>query len=169
MKGISIWIWLIASIVIGMLMFAIALQFIKFITEAQERELGKQSLDDLSSNVNGLCGSRTGSSISKTLTLPDKLGVIYATNDVKNQSNATRTYGIDLCMFFSNEVVCNNLNCNVEVETIINHETLQSLLNQFLGKFGTNLYSVKILKTDCGVSILRPESQSTCTLNNTLT
>lgn len=169
MKGVTIWIWLIAGIVIGMLMFVLALQFIKFITEAQERELGKQNLDDLSSNINGLCGSRAGTSLTKTVSLPDKLNVIYATNDVKLQSNATRTYGINLCMVFANEVVCDNLNCILEMETITNQESLQTLLNQFLGKFGTNSYTVKVLKTDCGVAVLSQDSKTTCALNNTLT
>ena len=169
MKGISIWIWVIGGIIIGFLMFMVSLQFINYITLAKEKEVGRESLDELASNVNGLCSSRAGDSISKTFLLPDKVSVVYAAKDTKFSSNASRTYGSALCIIFSNEIICNNLNCNLEMETINNHESLQTLLNQFLGSYGTNSYSVKILKTDCGVAVLSPSSQTTCTVNNTLT
>jgi len=167
MKGVSVWLWLIASIVIGLLMLTLALQFIKFITEAKEKDLGKENLDELASHINGLCSSRTGDSVQKNVILPDKVSIVYATNDVKFPSNESKTYGINLCMMFSNEIICNYLNCNLEIDTIKNHETIQTILNQFLGNFGTNSFAVKILRTDCGVAVLTEGSASTCTINNT--
>lgn len=162
MKGISVWIWVIAGFIVGILMFAISLQFIGFVTTAREKELAKTDLDDLASNVNGLCTNSAGNALTKTLEFPEKVTSVYATNDARILINISRNSGNNLCMDFSNEIVCDDLNCNLEMETITSGVTLQTLLNQFLGRFGTNTFVVKILKTDCGVAVLSQNSQTTC-------
>lgn len=169
MKGISVWIWLIASFIIAILMFTISFQFITYITASNEREISKENLDNLASNINGLCGNFVGDSVTKTVAFPEKVNLIYATNDVKIISNSARTYGTNLCMNFTGEIVCDNLNCNLEIETINNNLALQSLLNQFLGRYGTNSYTLTILKTDCGIAVLSQGSQSTCNQTNQTT
>lgn len=162
MKGISVWIWVIAGFIVGLLMFAISLQFIGFVTMAREKELAKGSLDDLASNVNGLCTNSVGNAFTKTIDFPEKVSLVYAASDIRNVANASRANGNNLCMNFSNEIVCDDLNCNLEMQTISSGVTLQNLLNQFLGRFGTNSYVVQIMRTDCGVAILPQNSQSSC-------
>lgn len=169
MKGISVWIWLIASFIIGILMFTISLQFINYITTTQQRELATQNLDDFAADVNGLCTNRAGNSVSKTIVLPEKITSVYSTNDIKIVPNTSRTNGNKLCMNFSSEFICDNLNCVLEMDSIRTTENLQSLLNQFLGKYGVNTFTLTIAKTDCGVAALNQGSQSNCKLNNTLT
>jgi len=168
MKGINVWIWLIAAFIIGILMFTISLQFITYITTSQQKELARESLDELSTNINGLCSNRAGDEFLKTITFPEKVTAIYATKDVRLSPVDQRTYGNSLCMIFSNELICNDISCNLEMEKISSGENLQSLLNQFSGKFGTNSYILRILKTDCGVAVLPESSKTTCLLNNTL-
>jgi len=162
MKGISVWIWVIAGFIVGLIMFTVSLQFIGFVTTAREKELARSSLDDLATSVNGICTNSVGSALTKTIDFPEKVSSIYATNDTRTFANTSRAYGNNLCMNFSSEIICDNLNCNLEMETITSGVTLQSLLNQFLGRFGTNSYVLRITKTECGVSVLFPNSQSTC-------
>jgi hypothetical protein len=166
MKGISVWIWVIASFIMAILMFTISFQFITYITVASEREVSKENLDNLASNINGICGNFVGDSIVENVMLPEKVSLVYATKDIKIVSNNSRTYGMNLCMNFTNEIVCDNLNCNLEMETINNNLSLQSLLNQLLGRYGTNSYTLEILKTNCGVAVLYQGSQSTCSQNS---
>lgn len=162
MKGISVWIWVVASFIIGLLMFAISLQFIGFVTTSREKELARGSLDYLTSNVNGLCTNRVGTSLTKTAEFPETVTKVFVTNDIRNIPRTERSYGNNLCMNISSEIICNNLNCKTEMENIVSGETLQSLLNQFLGRFGTNSYVLQIQKTDCGVAVLPQSLQSTC-------
>lgn len=169
MKGITVWIWVIASFIVGLMMFAVSLQFIGFVTMARQKELARGSLDDLAGNVNGLCANFVGNNIMKTVQFPEKVSSVYATNDTRIFANAPRTFGSNLCMNFSNEIICDSLNCNLEMQTIVSGTTLQNLLNQFLGRFGTNSYLVQISKTDCGVAVLSQNSQTTCEQTETIT
>jgi hypothetical protein len=169
MKGITVWIWVIAGIIVGLIMFAVSLQFIGFVTMAREKELARGSLDDLASNVNGLCTNFVGSAFTNTVEFPEKVTAVYATSDTRSFVNNARTYGRNLCMNFSSEIICDDVNCNLEMETINSGVTLQNLLNQFLGRFGTNSYLVRISKTDCGVAILLPNSQTMCTQSTSTT
>jgi len=169
MKGISVWIWVVAGFIMGIILFATSLQFITFITTAKQKELAKESLDTLASNVNGICNNRAGDSFMKSVDFPEKVTKVYATKDTSLVPNQQRTYGNNLCMNFSNELICDNVECNLEMDAITSGENLQSLLNRFLGRYGTNSYDLEILKTDCGVALLSQNSQSTCALNNTLT
>lgn len=162
MKGITVWLWVIASFIVGLMMFVVSLQFIGFVTVAREKELARGSLDDLASNANGLCANFVGSNIMKAVQLPEKVSSVYATSDIRVFPNDSRTFGNNLCMNFSNEIICDDLSCNVGMQTIVSGTTLQNLLNQFLGRFGTNSYNLQILKTDCGVSILQLGQTAFC-------
>jgi hypothetical protein len=169
MKGISVWIWVIAGIIVGFIMFAVSLQFISFVTMAREKELARGNLDDLASNINGLCTNSAGSAFTNTVEFPEKVTAVYATSDTRSFVNNVRTYGRNLCMNFSSEIICDDVNCDLEMETINSGVTLQNLLNQFLGRFGTNSYFVQISKTDCGVAVLLQNSQTTCGQSTTTT
>jgi hypothetical protein len=168
MKGISVWIWVMAGFIIGLLMFMISIQFLGYITAAQQKELARSNLDGLAVYINGLCNNRVGDSFSEIFSFPEKVTSVYATTDIKVSPETKRTYGNNLCMNFSNEVICDDVKCNLEMEKITIKETLQSLIS-LPGKFGTNSYNLNLVKTDCGIAVLPQNSTSTCTLSNTLT
>jgi hypothetical protein len=161
MKGISVWIWVIAGFLIGIMMFAVSFQLISFIATAQQKELARENLDKIASNVNGLCTHRAGDKFSGTFAFPEKVRSVYVTKDVRFQPQSQRSSGNNLCMNFSKELICDDLDCNLEMQTIVGSENLQSLLNQYLGRYGTNSYDLQILKTECGVAILQSDETRT--------
>jgi hypothetical protein len=161
MKGISVWIWVIASFLIGIMMLAVSFQLMGFISAAQQKELARENLDRLASNVNGLCTHHAGNKFSATVAFPQKVRSIYATKDKRIVPTAERSSGNNLCMNFSKELICDDLDCDLDMKQITSGENLQSLLNQFLGRYGTNSYDLQILRTECGVAILQSDETRT--------
>jgi hypothetical protein len=155
MKGITVWMWLIAGVVVGMIMFVLFFQLMSYLTLSKYREDAKQSFDDLTSTINAMCESKSGIQSSKKIVFPDSVSMVYSTTDPKvffEKNN--RTYGKYACLKFQNEQFCEGLRCDLELSTIKNKPNVLGVVDTLLGRSSYHEYFVKLTKTECGISAL---------------
>jgi len=163
-KGISVWIWVIAGIIVGIILFTVFIQLLVYTTNAKEVQIAKMTFDELVYDVNSFCGTFGIAKTTKTFTFPDIVSRVYATNESKIQSFINgRSYGKILCMNATTEFLCQNVRCDVELSDIGVKNTLTTLVNKILGGFQSIDYQLNIQKTDCRVSIVNSgETPSSC-------
>lgn len=155
MKGIAVWIWLVAGVIIGIIMFMLFFQLMSFLTLSRAREDAKQSFDDMTSSANALCQSKPGTQETKNFVFPSTVSIVYSTSDPKvYQEKNNRTYGSYACLKFQNEQYCEGLPCNLEFEPIRSTQTVLGLVDTLMGKSNYQQHLVTLSKNECGVSIL---------------
>jgi len=167
MKGISVWIWVIGGIIVGFILLTVFLQLVSYITRTREVEIAKGSFGELATNARTICQTIAGSGASRLdrkFTFPQSVSDIFSVNTTATTEIPTgeKSYGRMICMKVYEEFVCEDVACNVELNNIKNRETLTTTINRILGRIGTNEYELKIIKTPCGVAILKPEMGSSC-------
>jgi len=161
LKGISVWIWVVGSLVIGLILLTVFVQFLSYITKSREIEIAKSSFQTLSGDARSLCQTIAGaapSKIEKPYTFPDAVSDIYSVSSTSNSfdiPSGVRSYGRYLCMKVYDEISCENIQCDVEMSSIKNTPSLITTINNILGRVGSKEYTLDIIKSDCGVSILK--------------
>ena len=156
MKGITVWIWIIAGIIIAFLLFTVFIQLMGFITMSREKENALQSFQDLTGVVDSFCDTRSEAKVNKHYPFPESVSNVYSTSDPKKYfENNSRTYGNNVCMILMNETNCQQVRCSVEFHPIKNNQNVLSLVDQILGQSHYQDYFLTVVKTDCGVSVLR--------------
>lgn len=155
MKGISVWIWMIAGVLIGLLLFTVFVQILGITTTTREIQIANTNFGELAADANGLCGTFGTAKISKTYTFPDIVTRIYATDASKLPSFVSgRTYGSIICMNTTKEMDCQNMDCRIEMSDINSTNQLSGTLSRILGGFQNLNFQLDVEKTDCGVSII---------------
>jgi len=161
MKGISVWIWIIGGLIIGLVMFTIFIQFLSYITRAREVESAKATFQELAGNARSICQTIAGagsSKLEKTYVFPDAVSDLYSVNSTSKSTavpSEPRSYGRYICMKIYEESICENIKCNVEMSNIKNVPSLTTTINKIMGRIGTKEYQLGITKVSCGVSVLK--------------
>ena len=167
LKGITVWIWIIGGLIVGLILFTIFVQFISYIMRAREVESAKSTFQELANNARNICQTIAGaasSKLEKTFVFPDAVSDVYSVTSVSKSAeiqSEVRSYGRYLCMKIYEENVCENIQCDVEMSNIKNIPSLTTTINKILGKIGTKEYKLDIAKAFCGVSILKYGQVST--------
>jgi len=161
MKGISVWIWVIGGIIVGLVLFTIFIQFLSYITRVKEIELAKSTFQELVGNARNICktiGGAAPTRLEKTYVFPDAVSNIYSATSASTSATIPlkeRSYGRYLCMKIYEETFCEDVQCEVEMSNIKNVPSLTTAISKILGRMGINEYRMSITKVSCGVSILK--------------
>jgi len=156
MKGIEVWIWIIAGIVVAFIMFSVFVQLMGFVTKSRETEDAKRTFGTLSTEVDSLCDSPIGQSTKSTFTFPESVSVVYSAPDpAKYYEIGNRTYGNFVCINIANDTTCQQVRCKVEFDPVKNSENILSLVDTILGQPHYQDYQLSLTKSLCGVSVLR--------------
>jgi hypothetical protein len=161
LKGITVWIWIIAGLIVGLILFTIFVQFISYIMRAREVESAKSTFQELANDARNICQTIAGagsSKLEKTYVFPDAVSDVYSVTSVSKSAeiqSEARSYGRYLCMKIYEESVCENIQCDVEMSNIKNIPSLTTTINKILGTIGTKEYKLDITKAFCGVSVLK--------------
>ncbi|MFH0711012.1 MAG: hypothetical protein V1944_00370 [Candidatus Aenigmatarchaeota archaeon] len=156
MKGLEVWMWLIAGVIVGMIMFALFFQLMSYLTLSKERENARESFGGLVNEINAMCESRPGAQATEKFVFPGSVSIVYSTSDLKAYSEIkNRTYGNYACMKFRTEQICEKLRCDLEFAPVKNKETVIGIVDILLSKSTYQEHTVQLTKTECGMSALK--------------
>lgn len=162
MKGISVWIWVMGGIIVGMILFVLFVQIMSYVSMSRDKENAKAILGELAASVNSFCDAHLGEKSLKTIAFPDFVNVVFTSKDGREyEVKNNRTFGKWTCIKMGKEISCEKLNCELEMILI---EQKPSFISWTGGIFGSAYqeYQLEIAKTECGVSALKPEMNSDC-------
>ena len=155
MKGITVWIWMVAGVIVGLLLFTVFVQLLGITTTTRQIQMAKTTFDELATNANSFCGTFGVAKISRTYKFPEIVTGIYATDSGKSLHVMNgRTYGNVVCMNATRELDCQNIECQVEMSSLTSTNKLSTILDRLSGGFQTTDFQLDVEKTECGVSIL---------------
>lgn len=175
MKGIAVWVWVIGGIIVGLTLFASFFQVMSVIVASKENEAAKQSIDDIAGMASSFCELRSGSSTVKRFVLPNAADSVFASEDRKTASTRNNTnYGQYLCVKTSGlkETYCVKTDCEIELALNISPKSVTSIFNRIVGRYDYTEYSLRILRTECGVALLdenKIDSASSCRITTSTT
>jgi len=158
MKGISVWIWVVGGIILGLLMFTVLFQIVSFMLASRDASITKDNFQQLASVVSRFCDSRVGSKTTQSA-LFKNVDFMYASSSGKtfNVIN-NRTFGRYFCINMSNELVCERTSCMIEVTTSINATAEKERLGgELAGITGKEMreYLFSVEKQRCGVVLIK--------------
>jgi len=121
----------------------------------------KRSFYEIVSTTSSICDS-TNAKTTKTITFPNIFSFIYSTNDRRYVIEEGRNFGKYICIQFGEEIICEEMKCDIEITTISPEKGKTSLKDRILGQSPYIDFVLTIAKTDCGVSILSPGKVTGC-------
>lgn len=163
MKGVAAWIWIVMSVVLGILVLTFGATLILNQLDLAQKQLAITQFSDFSGKVKTTC---TEGGIGQTyyykISIPEKIRAVYISNysdqlppdKVSDFITKGRTsLGNYVCMQFFDENIprCEQLACYTNftyIGTPSLQPTLQSLLARLSGQYPTYYFLVKIQKTD---------------------
>lgn len=161
MKGLSVWIWVVAGIILGFMMLVILVNIFSYTNKAKDQESMKKNFYEVVSTVSSICDSANAKT-TKTITFPNNFNFIYSTDDMRYVNEEGRNFGKYLCIQFGEEKICEEMKCEIEMTTIAPGKGKVSLKDKILGQNPYIDFVLTIAKTDCGVSILSPKEKTEC-------
>jgi len=160
----SVWIWVIASVIIGMVMFTLFVQIMSYITISRDKENARATIGEFAATINSFCEARIGEKTVASFSFPTFVDLVFVSKDGINYKEGSITFGRYLCIRMGKEISCERLNCDLELKLIRKKSTFLSWTDRI---FGANYqeYVFEITKTAYGVSALEPgmKSESECT------
>lgn len=161
MKGISVWIWVIAGIIIGMVMFTLFVQIMSYVAMSRDKENVKETLGEFAATVNSFCDAQTGEKTTTSFSFSSSVDTVFSSKDGIGYEEGNRTFGKWLCAKMGKEVSCERLNCELEMLLIKQKPSFSSLTSTVFGPSYQD-YEFEIAKTECGVSALEPGMKTDC-------
>ena len=163
----TVWIWVIGGVIAGLLLFTVFIELLTLTAQSQQRELAKASFAEIVTSINSLCDSRIGSAIQKTVKFPDSIKIVYAVDNEKNKPPENSIgNGSFVCYNTEKEKNCEKLNCNIEFFSLKSNQTLLSIVDKLLGRFGVDEYNILVKKNECGITVLPPNVKDSCVPQN---
>ncbi len=170
MKGLSTWIWIMGGIVISMIVLTVFFTIFSRFTIDKHKQDSLQSFYSMIVDINILCNFKDTNSILKTITLSDLTKTIYASDDYEMIINDQKTSGKNICLNFTNEIVCKPLECEITINDFSTEKPLIGLINKITGNIGYENYQVKVFREDDKVHvIIQPTIEETTTTSSTIT
>ncbi len=155
------WLWVIGGIIVVMLCFVLFLKIFSGIHEQTYVQGSLEAFSEIAGEANRMCSTAEERSLERTIKLSTLVNGIFASGeDIMGQGE--RTYGDKLCINISGQVSCEELGCEIEAEPFINELKVLGLLDKLRGNMKYREYVLKIEKSNCGVSILNPDSDNGC-------
>jgi len=163
-KGIAIWIWVLGAVIIGLVVFAIFFRFMVIMNESKQQQDAKSAYQKIIGSFNGYCSVRKGSAMTQKFDFSNIVQSIFASLDQKNPNiEGNVTTGKYVCINISSSVTCEKAYCDVEMALLQKKSQLLSDVDKVLGKVGNAQYTLRLEKTDCGVALIDPDTESICT------
>jgi len=160
MKAVSYWFWIIGSVLIGLLVFALAVTQLMQTTTSVSEEKAIEEFESLHSQINDLCWSFAGNTREFTLTLGESMAV-YASEEKHPQISCEKlqsgiSEGNYTCIEIKNKrTQCLETYCNVSLPCITAKPataSLHSLIDRVLGKPVVFEYKLLLNRTSFGVN-----------------
>ena len=153
----SNWLYTIGGIIIGLLVFTIALKIIFLSIEQSSKQTALSNYNNLYSDLQSVCFQDINNSMTSEIVIPSSVRVLYTSYDenildsvyyqIKNKEYSKGDY---LCLQFKNEqeTRCQKLDCNVNIQYMgaLDSGDIQLLVNEILGRSSTKEYNIEIKK-----------------------
>jgi len=163
MKALSVWIWFIGGVIIGIIVFSVFIKLISLVAQGQQQEDAKKVYENIVTSVNGYCDVREGMAMTPRIVFPNIVTNIYASTDKKNPNyEGNVTIGNYICMNISNVVTCKWVSCEAEMMMLEKKEQLLSFIDRAMGRTGNTEYTLELRRTECGVALLELGMKSIC-------
>ncbi len=144
---------MIGGIIISIVLAALFFNFISKVIIEKHKQVSKESFSTMVNTINSLCGMNVGQSITQTLVFSDIVDKLYVSKKEEVVLESSTIRGNYLCMNISNEVTCQRLGCPVEMTDIIKEETVLSLLDKLMGRFGYKQHQLEFSRIKCDNNI----------------
>lgn len=163
MKGIAAWIWIITSVILGILVIVIGSTLLFRQYDLTQKQLAVDEFSDFYNKVKTLCAEGgIGEIYYYKITIPENVRAIYVANasdklppDIVSQliTKSRSSTGNYLCLQFFDDTLpkCGQLDCYANFTYIGNpslQPTLQSLVARLSGKTPVYNFLVFVTKTD---------------------
>lgn len=162
MKGIAAWIWIIMSVVLGILVITFGSLLLLNQYDVTQKQLLLSQFQDLNSRVRSVCNGGVGEVFYYKIAIPENTKAIYVANSsdqappdtvsdmITNSQSAVGNY---LCMQFYDEniPICSKIDCISSFTYIGNPSlkpTLQNILARMTGQTPQYNFLIRISKTD---------------------
>jgi hypothetical protein len=169
MKGIAAWIWIIMSVVLGIVVTVFGAKLILDQLSSTQKEVAVENYYDLFYKVTNVCGKGgIGEIYHYKMALPDSVTAIYIGNSSQDfppptvpvlVSSGSMAVGDYFCIKFAAENIphCEALSCNVDM-TYFGTPSLKSDLPALIARLAegspTYNYDILINKTDVNYIIM---------------
>jgi hypothetical protein len=154
------WIYVLGGIIIAIIALVIASNLISRFIEISLQQRVSSEFSNLHTDIESVCLQERRNEISKKISLPSKVRVIYAANDIekilpkiidqiKNQEISS---GENICLQFNDEdkLRCEKISCTLKMPYIGNlpeSEDIWTSVNKILGRPQIKDYNLFIKKT----------------------
>jgi len=163
MKAVSYWFWIVGSVLIGLLVFSLAVTQLTQTTQSVSEEKSIEEFNSLHSQINDLCWAFSGNTREFTLSLAENVEAVYASKEkhpslsLEEISKIDISEGSYLCIQIKNKrTECLKTYCNISMPSIVAKpatSSLQSLINKILGKPVVFEHKMFLNRTSFGVNI----------------
>ena len=163
MKGISEWIWIILSVVLGLFTLVFGSIFILRQSEVSQKQLILDQYSDLGTRMRDVClKGGIGRVMYFSIAVPENTRAIYVANESdeappdKVSEDITKSHshlGVYLCLQFFDENIprCGIVGCDMKftyIGTPSFKSTLQTIISTLSGQPPVNKFYLQINKTD---------------------
>jgi len=163
MKGIAAWIWIIASVILGILIIVIGSTLIFKYYDVTQRQLALDEFGDFYNKVKVFCAQGgVGEIAYHKITIPENIRAVYVANasdslppdKVSDYISTSRSsIGNFVCLQFFDDTLpkCGQLGCYANFTYIGNpslRPSLQSLVARLTGQTPTYYFTIFMMKTD---------------------
>ncbi|MBN2095641.1 MAG: hypothetical protein JW727_06330 [Candidatus Aenigmarchaeota archaeon] len=162
LKGMDTWIWLVGGIIVTILSMFLFLNLFASINLQSHTQASVETSGNLASDINRLCSMKEGEAMNREMKFSTIVTEFYASHNGSIEIDSGRTYGQLLCVNISGKSSCSELDCPLEISTIITEKKILSLIDKMRGDISYRDYSVEAVRTSCGVSVLLKGERSGC-------
>lgn len=160
MKAISYWLWIVGSVILGLLIFAAGYKYLSATSEKNAELESIESFEGLVNTVNDLCWEVVGNKRIEKLVVYENVQGIYASNDKSKRYTAEEllqkveaseiSEGEYLCIQIKNKrPMCKELECNASLPFLgYNEKNLgfQAIFNRLTGRGNKAEYNLELEK-----------------------
>jgi len=183
MKGVAQWILVIGSIIVALIIFAIAYNQILQVNQGIIEQRSIDQYNEIVSNLNNLCWSYIGTRKPLTINLGQTIEGIYAANSsyvdyekeqlINSITSNKYSSGNYFCLKISNKrLICKNFECNVNfpfIGYIPEQFSLTALYYSLMGKGKIYTYQITLRRDADAINVFISGQEPTTTIPRTST
>ena len=161
----EVWVYILGGIIVAIIAMGIGYTLLSTVINYSQRQEAISQFSDFSSNVNAVCLQEIGNSMTKRITIPIQVRVIYATDDtatplvtvVDRIKNQELSFGNNTCLQFKDEQALRcypeppkRFACKVQmpyIGALSEEEDIFVAVNKILGRASGREYELLINKT----------------------
>ncbi len=151
MKKGNVWIWILFSIIAGLLFISLMKNLYSHINSIEIRETSMKDFNDLFSDINSVCDSEIG--YEKKIEYKIYPCVNFISTEKLDKEIETKVSGNFICINITKNIICRKLKCNINM-SVLGYESPEN--DPFSKNKGYTCYTLFIKKINATTVVLCP-------------